>query len=150
MPALQPGAGIGDESERGRMAFRKSVTAEALKLLENLLGKDTLVAFADHSIDELVLEGADAAAGLECRHALAQLVGLARREPGTLDRHPLRLFLKQRHTECVAEHLLQFRRRIMNRLQPFAPPEIGMNHVTLNRSRADDRHLDDEIVKGAW
>src|SRR5882672_12406802 len=132
MPALQPGAGIGDESERGRMAFRKSVTAEALQLLEDLLGKDTLVAVADHSIDELVLEGADAAAGLERRHALAELVGLARREPGAFDRHPHRLFLKQRHTERLAEHLLQFRRRIMNRLQPFAPTEIGMHHVALD------------------
>ena len=54
MPAFHPGRGIGDQRERGGVAFRKSVAAEAFELPEGLLGELLLVAVGDHAGDELV------------------------------------------------------------------------------------------------
>ena len=91
----------------------------------------------------------DAAGVLEGRHGAAELVGLAGREAGAFDRDLHRLFLKQRHAERLAEHLLKLGRGIVDRLLAFAPAQIGMHHVALDRTGPDDRHLDDEIVEGA-
>ena len=81
--------------------------------------------------------------------ARAQLVGLAGREAGADDRDPHRLLLEQRHAEGLAEHLLQLGLGIDDGLQPFAPAQIGMHHVALDRARPDDRHLDHQVVEGA-
>ena len=97
----------------------------------------------------MVWKCADPAGELERRHRAAQLVGLAGREPGALDGDAHRLFLEQRHAERLAEHALELGCRIVDRLEPLAPAQIGMDHVALDRARADDRHLDDEVVEGA-
>ena len=102
MPAFEPGRGVGDQGERGCVAFRKSVRAEAFQLLEGLLGEIRRVAARHHAIDQLGLEGRDPARVFEGRHRLAQHVGLAVREARAFDRDPHRLFLKERHAECLA------------------------------------------------
>src|SRR3546814_5876665 len=76
VPAFEPGRGIGDQHQRGCVAFRKSVTAEAFELLEGLFGKFAFIAVVDHSVDQLVAEMGDAAGELEGSHRLAQHVGL--------------------------------------------------------------------------
>lgn len=99
VPALHPGRGVGDQRKRGCVAFRKSVTAEAFELLEGLFGEFLFIAVGDHAGDELVAKSRHAAGKLEGGHALAELVGLARREAGADDRHLHRLLLKQGHAE---------------------------------------------------
>lgn len=49
MTAFEPGRGIGDQGERRRMAFRKTVGAEATQLLEGLLGALRAIAIGDHA-----------------------------------------------------------------------------------------------------
>ena len=44
MMAFEPGGGIGDQREGGRVAFREAVAAEALELAEGLLGEIPLIA----------------------------------------------------------------------------------------------------------
>ena len=149
MPALQPAAGIGDQREGGGVALGKAVAAEALQLREGALGEGGLVAARHHAADQLVAERADPAGELEGGHGAAQLVGLAGGEAGAFDGDPHRLLLEQRHAEGLAEHLLQFGLRILDRLLALAPPQIGMHHVALDRARPHDRDLDDQIVEGA-
>jgi methylphosphotriester-DNA--protein-cysteine methyltransferase len=79
---------------------------------------------------------------------LAQLVGLAAGKAGADHRHLHRALLKQRHAQRLAEDGLQFGRRILDLLLALAAPQIGMHHVALDRSRPNNRHLDDEIIKG--
>ena len=131
------------------MAFRESVTAEAFELGEGLLGEFLRVAACDHAVDQLVAKLRDPAGMLEGRHAAPELVGLARREPGALDGDAHRLLLEQRHAKRLAEHALEFRFGIVDRLHAFAPAQIRMHHVALDRPRPDDRDLDDEVIEGA-
>ena len=93
------------------MRFRKSITAEAFELFEGLLRQFLLVTVGDHAGDELVAKGGDAAGELEGRHALTELVGLTGSEAGADNGDAHRLLLKQRHTQRLAENLLQLGRR---------------------------------------
>ncbi len=131
------------------MAFRKSVTAKALQLLEGLLGVIPLIAIGDHAGDQLVAEFRDAARMFEGRHAPSELVGLARREARAFDGDAHRLLLEERHAQGLAEHLLQLGLGIDDILLALAAAQIGMHHVALDRARPDDRDLDDEVVEGA-
>ena len=89
----------------------------------------------------------DPAGELERRHRPAQLVGLARREPGALDRDAHRLFLEQRNAQRLAEHALELGSWIVDRLEALAPAKVWVDHVALDRPGADDRDLDDEVVE---
>ena len=137
------------------MALREAIFAEALDLVEAALGKAALITALDHAGDHLLLEPPDGAAPLEGRHRLAQLVELARREIRRHHGKLHRLLLEQRHPLGLAEHRIELvavaegrvGRGIVLRLQPLSAPEIGMDHVALDRAGADDRHLDHQVVK---
>ena len=131
------------------MAFRKAIAAEALELPKGLLGILALIAMGDHAGDQLVAEFRDAAGMFEGRHASSELVGLARGKTRACDGDAHRLFLEQRHAQGLAEHFLQLGLGIDHRLLALAPAEIRMHHIALDRTRPDDRHFDDEIVKSA-
>ena len=136
------------------MALRKAVLAEALDLVEAALGKLRVVAPFDHAPDHLALELFDRPAGAEGRHGLAQLVRLRGAELGRVDGDLHRLFLEDRNPLGPPQNALEFV-RIMLRPRlgvddlflPAPPPEVGMNHVALDRARADDGDLDHEIVE---
>src|ERR1700730_4021130 len=94
--AFEPRRGVGDQRKRGRVTFRKSVTAKTLQLLEGLFGKLRLIAIGDHAGNQLVAEFRDTARMFEGRHAPSELVGLAWREARAFDGDAHRLLLKQR------------------------------------------------------
>src|SRR5690349_17119798 len=121
MPAFHPARCVGEQCERGGMALRESVGAEAFELRAGLLGEGLRIAIRDHAGDELVAELRDAAGMLEGRHAAPQPVGLARSKTGAFDRDAHRLFLEQWHAERLAEYSLQFRFRVVDRLDLFPP-----------------------------
>src|SRR5258708_3791023 len=131
------------------MAFRKAITAEALKLFERLCRKFLRVAILHHAGDQLLGKFRDAARVLEGRHGATELVGLAGREPRTFDRNPHRLFLKQWHAERLAEDPLQFGLGINGLLLPLTAPQIGMDHVALDWAGPDNGDLDDEVIEAA-
>ena len=145
--ALQPGRGVGQEGKAGGVAFREAVGAEALQLGEGLFGELDRIAALDHAADQLVLEVADPARELEGGHGPAQLVRLAGREAGALDRHPHGLFLEERRAQGLSQHLLQLRLGEGHRLLALAAAKIGMDHVALDRARPYDRHLDHQVVE---
>ena len=61
MMAFHPAGGVGDQREACRMAFGKSVRAEAFELAERAVRELDIVAVVDHALDELVLKLVDAA-----------------------------------------------------------------------------------------
>ena len=139
------------------MAFRKAIVAKTLDLVEAALGKVGRVAARDHARDHFFLQRMDGALAPEGGHGAAQLIGLLggkfRRFHG--DAHGL--FLEQRHALGLAQDLAQLVRRPVLRIgrgigfgfEAVAPAQVGMHHVALNGTGADDRHLDDEIVEAA-
>ena len=129
------------------MALGKPVGAEALDLLEAALGEIALIAARDHSGNHLVSKGADKSGALEGRHGAAQQIRLRAREARRDDGDPHRLFLKQRHAERLAEHLLQLLRGKGNLLLAHAASQVWMHHVALDRAGTHDRDFNHEIVE---
>ena len=130
------------------MALRKTVVAEPLDLLETALGELQLVPFPHHPLHELVTEAMDGAVVAEAGHGPAQSVRLGGAESGTHDGDLHRLFLEEGHAQGLLQNLAQTFRRVLHRLQAFAPAQVGVDHVPLDRSRPHDRHLDDQVVEG--
>ena len=124
------------------MAFREAVIAEALDLVETALREVALIAARNHALDEFRLERMDGADALEGRHGAAETVGLPGLEARRHDRDAHRLFLEQRNTQCFAEHFAQLiriaaaRRRIAHQRRVFAPPQVRMHHLALDRPGA--------------
>ena len=147
--AFHPGRDIDQKREAGGVALGKAIIAEALDLLEAALGEVALIAALDHAFDHLLAKGVDRAGAPEGRHGPAQLIRLGRREPGGNDGDPHRLFLEKRHAQGLAEHRLQL---LGGKDDPFLagpPAQVGMHHLALDRSGANDRHLDHQIVEVA-
>ena len=106
--------------------------------------------------DDAVLRHAVAQPPLDLLHALdraleahgaPQLLGLAAGEVGHHHRHAQDLLLEDRHAERAREDRLQAGMRIGDFLALQAALEEGVHHAADDRSRADDRHLDDEVVE---
>src|ERR1700683_5736706 len=73
----QPFSGIGiDHPCLANDTFRKSIFAEPQNLLEDLLRKTVLVAALAHAVDQLLLEGLQAALALPSGHRAAQPIRL--------------------------------------------------------------------------
>ena len=113
--ALQPAAEVGELSEAGRMALGEAVLAEALHLLEDVLGELGVVALLDHPADEPVVKVLEPAMALPRRHRAPQLIGLAGREIGGDHRDLHHLLLEDRHAVGALQGVLQ-RRRVVDLL----------------------------------
>ena len=91
----------------------------------------------------------------EGRHGAAQSAGLHGGEFGSDHCDPHGLFLKQRNAQGSFENILQFilvakpgsGEGMSTFSMPFLPPQIRMHHVALDRTRPDDRDLDDQVIK---
>ena len=60
-----------------------------------------------------------------------------------------RLLLEDRHAQRAFEHAAHRRGRIGDRLLALPPPQIGMDHVALDRPRPHDGDLDHQVVEAA-
>src|SRR5436853_4797041 len=85
-------------------------------------------------------------ASLESERA-AQLLRLGSAEAGGHHRHAQELLLEERHAERAAQDGLEAGMRVRHRLAAPPTPDVGMNHVADDRSGADDRDLDHEVVE---
>jgi hypothetical protein len=129
------------------MRFRKAVFAEAQDLLVDLPRERFGVAARRHSVDQPLLELLEAALAPPRRHRAAQRIGLARREPGRDDRELHHLLLENRNAERALEHAFDGLARIGDGLHSLPPAQVGMHHAALDRTRADDRDFDHEVVE---
>ena len=143
--------------EAGRMAFGKSVFAEASDLVEAALGEIAIVAAPDHAFDHHVLQFVDHPTAAKSCHRLPQPIGLAAGEFRRVERDLHRLFLEDRNAQRAFENAGQLVGRAMfgagcgddHLLRTTAPFQIGMHHVALDRAGPYDRDLDHEIVEFA-
>jgi hypothetical protein len=137
------------------MALGKAVGAKALDLLEHPLGELEIIAPPHHAADEPFVINTNTLRVLEGRHGPSKLVGLTRREAGGDNRHAHRLLLEERNSERAAENLFEFVRIAMlrggawiNRLLEIpTPAQIGMDHIALDWTGADDRNLHNQVVE---
>src|SRR5439155_1279458 len=76
-----------------------------------------------------------------------ELLGLGGGEARRHHRHPQELFLEERHAKRAPEDRLQGRVRIGDGLPSAPTANVGVDHLTHDRPRADDRDLHDEVVE---
>jgi hypothetical protein len=149
MVPLDPARDVREQSEAGGMALGETVFAEALDLLEDALGVLERIALLDHSPDQALVEGREPAAPLPRRHRAAQRVGLAGREVGGEHRDLHHLLLEDRHALGAAERGPELGGAIDLAVGQEPVLQVGVDHAALDRTRADDRDLDHEVVVGA-
>src|ERR1051325_996797 len=145
--ALEPSGGIGNQGEARRMAFRKTIFAEAANLLDYALGECGGDALRLHACDQPFAVALHSSSAMPRRHVAAQLIGFS----GSVIRHdhrqPHHLFLEQRHTEGSLENRPQ---QIMGKIDflfLLAPAQIRMHHATGDRSGPDNADLDHQVIK---
>ena len=141
---------IGDQGKRNRVRLREPILGESLHLPENLLGKFRLDAIFAHP--PLQLEQQRIQVSIEILDSpgtdfLAQLIGFPGAKISHRDRNSHRLFLENCDAERALQYWPQTLIRVGYRLQPLAPGQKWMNHLSLDRTRADNRDLDNQIVK---
>ncbi|VWC40571.1 hypothetical protein BST28156_06965 [Burkholderia stagnalis] len=144
--AFEPAARVHEMREAGRVALRKTVIAEALDLLENLLGEFGRIVALPHPVDDLAVILLEIALALPRRHRATQFVGLAGREAGRDHRDLHHLLLEDRHAFRAFERGLQILLRITDFLDSLPPLQVRMHGAALDRPRPHDRDLDHEIV----
>ena len=156
MVAFEPGRGIDQQREAGRVAFGEAVFAEALDLLEAALGEVRGRSRASPCRPTNVSRTCRSCRAPEGRHGATELVGLAGGEPGRRRWRSASPAPGTAARRGCLPSTLQFigsmlgrRRGVDTVSSPVAAPQIGMHHAALDRAGAHDRHLDDEVVEAS-
>ena len=147
MVAFEPGGDIHQQGEAGGMRLGKAVLAEAQDLLVDTPGEGLFVAAHHHAVDEPLLEFLQGTAPPPGGDGAAQLVRLASAETGRHLRHLDHLFLEDGYAEGASQHRLHLRRGILHRLYSLAAAQVGMHHVALDGTGADDGHFDHQVIE---
>ena len=113
------------------MGLGKSVFPEALDLPEDLFGKFARITSADHSRDELRMEGGEFPFLFPGGHGASQLVCFAWAKPGGLYRQLHDLFLKDWHTQRAFQSLPHPLPWIAHGLQFFPAAQIRMHSMDI-------------------
>jgi hypothetical protein len=154
--AFQIGGGIDEDREALRMALGKAIAAEALDLVEAALGELFRIAAPGHA--PTIFSSNNGMVPTLRNVAIARRSWLASAEvnsAATMASASPVPERAERPGSCRAP--FSVRRpsisggpaRDRRPSQSSAPPQIGMDHIALDRPRPDDRDLDDEIVKFA-
>ncbi len=102
-----------------------------------------------HTAYQSFLERAESAAAFPGGHRTTQAVRLARRETGCDHRELHDLLLENRYAQRALQNLAHPLARIDDGLLARTPAQVRVHHVALDRARANDRDLDDEVVVAA-
>ncbi len=130
------------------MTFGKAEIREGVQLLVDTVGDvpGEAVQFA-HAPIEPVAQTLHLLRRSLGAHRPAQLIGLRRGESGDVDGHLHQLLLEQRDPEGAFERFLEARMVVDDGFEAVAPTDVRMHGSALDGPRADQRHLDDEIVE---
>ncbi len=146
---LDPRARVDEVGEGHRVALGEAEVGEGGELVEDLVGHLALDAPLGHALVEPGPQPLHPLAAALRAHGLAQLVGLARGEPGHVDGHLHELLLEQRHAEGLGQRLLEQRVQVGDRLLAVAPTDVGVHRPALDRPGPDERDLDHQVVERA-
>jgi hypothetical protein len=83
-------------------------------------------------------------------HRPAKAIGLRAGEAGTVHRNLQDLLLVEHDAERLFQDRTQARMKVGHRLFPLLAAQIRMDCVSLDRTGADDRDLDHQVVEGTW
>ena len=144
---LEPRRRVDQVGEAHRVALGEAVAGERGQLLPHPVGHLPGDAALGHAVVEPLAQPFHALEAALGAHGLAQLVGLAGREPGDVDGDLHELLLEQGHAQGLAQGLLHERVRVGDRLQLLAAPDVGVHRPALDRPGADERHLDHQVVE---
>ena len=140
------GSCIADKGEARRVAFGKTIFAEARDLLEHPLGELGRNAFGFHAGDESLAVAFDATRSSPSGHVATKLIGFAGSVVGGDDREAHDLFLKERDAQCLFENGSQELVRVGDGLFSVSPAQVGMHHAAGDGTGTDDADFDDEVV----
>src|SRR4029453_18112475 len=129
------------------MRFGEAIFAKAFDLLKYTFREVAVVSTLEHAVDQLLFELLEPAAATPSGHRATQPIRFAGAEAGGDHRELDDLFLKDRYAERAFEHLANGIVRICDWFKSLPAPQVGMNHVALDRSGSNDRDLDHEIVE---
>ena len=145
----QPRRRIHEQRKTGGVTFGKPVVGKGVDLCKDTVRDITVDAVGVHAGEHLLAQRFHLFVAALVSHRPTQCVSLTGREAGAGNGNLHALFLKQRHTERALEDRFERGMRIDHLLDTRAPPQIRMYHRTLNRTGADDRDFDDDIVERA-
>ena len=131
------------------MGFRKAVFTKSQNLLIDAFCKVFSVTPFTHALYQPFLIMTESAVTLPGCHIPPQAVRLARRESGRHHSEFDDLLLKDWDPQGSFQHLPDSLAGVGNILFAVPPPEIRMHHVSLDRPRSDNSHLNDQIIKAA-
>ncbi len=144
----EPGRHVDDVGEAHRVALGETETGEPLELLPDLVGCPTGDPVGGHTRIDLVPEPGHGLGGALVGHGLAETVRLRAVESGADPSQLHELFLEDRHPQRPTEDRFGGGMRIPHRLLAVAPLQIGVDGLTLDGARSDQRHLDRQVVEG--
>ena len=106
-----------------------------------------VIAVGRHAVVEPPAQGLHALVAALGPHGLAELVGLARREPRGVHGHLHELLLEQGHAQGLAAAPSPAAGAGRWLLQLLAPPDVGVHRPALDGPGPDERHLHHQVVE---
>ena len=140
---------VHQQREARGVRFRKSIVGERVDLIVNPQRNVFRDAVPLHAVDELLTNGGHALATALVPHRLAKRVRFAGREARGRDRNLHPLLLKEGDAKGSLENRFQRGMGVRHLFHAGTPSEIRMHHVAVDRTGADDRDFDDEVVKAS-
>ena len=128
------------------MGFRKAVVAEALDLVEQLLGKILLVATSQHTVHQLLAIRLQPTLAFPGRHGASQLIGLTAGETCGHHGQLHHLLLENRYAQGAFQRIFNRFARIAHRLFAATAVQERMHHISLNRARSHNCYLNHQII----
>ena len=131
------------------MRFGEGVSAERFQLLEGLAGDGGAHSACLRSRQKASAESLQLFAGALVAQRPPQQFSLAGCKAGKVACHFEHLFLKENHAQRLAQSRFEQRVQVCHRLTLFAPPQIGVHHVCLQRPGPNQCHLHGQVGEGA-
>ena len=144
--ALEPGADVDQLGKAGGVALGKAVFAKADDLAEDGFSVLGRVALGLHALHQQVVKLVHAAAALPGGHGAAQGVGLVGAEIGRQHGDLHHLLLEDGHAQRTRQRRRQGGGKV-DRLQPLATAQVGVDHAALDWPGANDGDLDHQVIK---
>jgi len=146
---LEPGTGVHQVGERPRVALGEAVVGEGGQLVPEPLDHAGRHPPFGRPGGEAVVQDRHASVAALGGHGLPQPVGLDGAEPGHVDGQLHELLLEQRDAEGLGKGVLAQRVRICDRFPTVAATDVGVDRAALDGARADEGHLDHQVVEAA-
>ena len=147
---LQPTRNVDQQGKTGGMTLRKTVFTKSTNLLKHLQRKGFAQSLFLHSLHQLLSKSLNHSRLSPSTHRPSKLIRLPRGEARCHHGQTHRLLLKNGDSQSFVQHVTDLIVGIVDLFFACPTPEVRMNHVSLNRSRTDNRHFNHQIVVAPW